>query len=50
MALVETKQKILLDIGSSTIKCYKKTDSKLELFLARSIPFKKEFDPEGGVS
>jgi len=50
MAFVKTKQKILLDVGSSTVKAYKKIGEKLDLFLARSMPFKQGFDPEGGIS
>lgn len=43
-------EKILLDIGSSTIKVYKYLDKKLSLLLQRSIFFKENFDPEGGIS
>lgn len=43
-------QKILLDIGSSTIKVYKYSGQKLSLLLQRSIFFKENFDPEGGIS
>jgi len=42
--------KILIDIGSSTIKVYKCTTEKLNLLVQRSIPFKGDFDPEGGIS
>jgi hypothetical protein len=42
--------KILIDIGSSTIKVYKYTPGKLNLLVQRSIPFKDGFDPEGGIS
>jgi hypothetical protein len=44
------KDKIILDIGSSTIKVYKYTENKLNLVLQRSIFFKNGFDPEGGIS
>lgn len=42
--------KILLDVGSSTIKVYKYSGQKLYLMLQRSIFFKEKFDPEGGIS
>lgn len=42
--------KILIDIGSSTIKVYKHSLEKLNLLVQRSINFKEEFDPEGGIS
>lgn len=42
--------KILIDIGSSTIKVYKYIPGKLSLMVQRSIPFKDDFDPEGGIS
>ncbi len=42
--------KILIDISSSTIKVYKCTSEKLNLLAQRSIPFKDDFDPEGGIS
>lgn len=43
-------QRILLDIGSSTIKIYRYAEQKLNLLLQRSIFFKENFDPEGGIS
>jgi exopolyphosphatase/pppGpp-phosphohydrolase len=43
-------KKILLDIGSSTIKVYKYENNKLEQLLQRTIFFKEGFDPEGGIS
>lgn len=45
-----TKKKILLDVGSSTIKVYSYFNQKLNLVLQRSIFFKENFDPEGGIS
>jgi len=42
--------KILIDIGSSTIKIYKYTQEKVSLLVQRTIPFKDGFDPEGGIS
>lgn len=42
--------KILIDIGSSTIKVHKYTQEKIDLLVQRSIAFKDGFDPEGGVS
>ena len=50
MAFVSAEQKILLDVGSYTIKVYKKIGEKLDLFLTRSMPVEQGFDPEGGVS
>ncbi len=44
------KQKIFLDIGSSTIKCYRKENGQLDLFLTKSIPFKNGFDSRCGIS
>lgn len=43
-------EKILIDIGSSTIKVYKLSSGKLKPLIQRSIPFKEDFDPEGGIS
>lgn len=42
--------KILIDIGSSTIKVYKHSLEKLNLLVQRSVYFKEGFDPEGGIS
>jgi len=42
--------KILIDIGSSTIKVHEHTQEKIKLLVQRSIPFKDGFDPEGGIS
>jgi len=42
--------KILVDIGSSTIKVYKYTQEEVSLLVQRTIPFKDGFDPEGGIS
>jgi len=42
--------KILIDIGSTTIKVYKFSSGKLNLLIQRSISFKEGFDPEGGIS
>lgn len=42
--------KILIDIGSSTIKVYKHSLGELNLLVQRSITFKDGFDPEGGIS
>jgi len=45
-----SKKKILLDVGSSTIKCYEKDGEKLKVLFKRTINFKEGFDPEGGIS
>jgi len=42
--------KILIDIGSSTIKIYKSTQEEVSLLVQRTIPFKDGFDSEGGIS
>jgi len=43
-------QRILIDIGSSTVKVYKYSKNKLDLILQRSLYFKDGFDPEIGIS
>ena len=43
-------KKFLIDLGSSTIKCYKYEDEILELIDEHSIYFKNEFDSEKGIS
>jgi len=43
-------QRILIDIGSSTVKVYEYFQNQLKLLLQRSLHFKDGFDPEGGVS
>lgn len=40
----------LIDIGSSTVKVYKQTLGKLTPILTCSIFFKKDFDPNKGIS
>jgi len=42
--------KILIDIGFSTIKIYKSTQEEVSLLVQRTIPFKDGFDSEGGIS
>ena len=42
--------KILIDIGSSTIKIYKSTQEEVSLLVQRTILFKDGFDSEGGIS
>ncbi len=44
------KERILLDIGSSTVKVYQLTKDSPRLLLAQSIPFKKGFDEQTGIS
>lgn len=44
------KNKILIDIDSSTIKVYKSDQMGINLLVQRSISFKDGFDPEGGIS
>lgn len=43
-------ERILIDIGSSTVKVYRYSQNQLKLLLQRSLHFKKDFDPEGGIS
>ncbi|MDT7868385.1 MAG: hypothetical protein RQ894_00995 [Candidatus Pacebacteria bacterium] len=43
-------EKILVDIGSSTVKVYKYSNGKLSLALQKSLYFKEGFDPEKGIS
>lgn len=43
-------KKILIDVGSSTIKTYALFGRSLDQLVQRSIPFKEGFDPEGGIS
>ncbi|MEM5828517.1 MAG: hypothetical protein QW197_03410 [Candidatus Aenigmatarchaeota archaeon] len=47
---MENRKKILIDVGSSTIKVYEYSNNKLKLLLQRSIHFKDGFDPEAGIS
>jgi len=47
---MKNKNLILIDIGSSTVKAYSFKNKKLNMLLQRSIPFKNNFDPEGGIS
>ncbi len=44
------KRKILVDIGSSTVKVYKWDFENLSLLFAKSINFKKDFNPQKGIS
>jgi exopolyphosphatase/pppGpp-phosphohydrolase len=43
-------KKILIDVGSSTVKVYKYFDNDLNLVLQRSLYFKESFYPEGGIN
>lgn len=42
--------KVLIDIGSSTIKAYRQTSETLMPLVQRSLNFKDGFDPEGGIT
>lgn len=46
----EKVKKVLIDVGSSTLKIYEARGSSLKLVITRSIPFKQDFDPEKGIS
>lgn len=43
-------KKLLIDIGSSTVKVYEQTSETASLILARSISFKTDFDPAKGIA
>ena len=43
-------KKVLIDVGSSTIKVYTQSGQSVSQLVQRSIPFKEGFDPEGGIS
>jgi len=48
---VSTSQnKILVDIGSSTVKIYLSSKRSLKPLVQKSIYFKKDFNPEAGIS
>jgi len=42
--------RILIDVGSSTVKVYQSRYGRPSLLLQRSILFKENFDPGGGIS
>jgi exopolyphosphatase/pppGpp-phosphohydrolase len=44
------QERILIDIGSSTVKVYNYFQNQLKLLLQRSLHFKEGFDPEGEIS
>lgn len=46
----QVDSKILLDIGSSTVKVYRFSSNKVSNFLTRSISFKEKFNSERGIS
>jgi len=43
-------EKILIDVGSSTVKIYKYSKNSLNLLLQRSLYFKEGFNPERGIA
>ncbi len=43
-------KKILIDVGSSTVKVYELSTDSPKLKVSRSIPFKDNFDPDKGIS
>ncbi|MBU4381363.1 hypothetical protein L6255_00260 [Candidatus Parcubacteria bacterium] len=43
-------EKILIDLGSSTVKVYKQKDNRLHPLLIRSISFKDGFTEDSGIS
>ncbi|HOS87932.1 MAG TPA: hypothetical protein PL093_00130 [Candidatus Pacearchaeota archaeon] len=47
---MNNKNKILIDVGSSTVKASLFSDGKTKTLIQRSILFKNGFDPEGGIS
>ncbi len=48
--LKKSQEKILLDVGSSTVKVYKLLDGNLSLTFSRSLPFKENFSEDVGIS
>jgi len=44
------KAQILIDVGSSTVKVYKKIENRLTLLFTRSLSFKVDFDSSKGLS
>lgn len=42
--------RILLDIGSSTVKAYEQDNGKLRTLGTKSIHFKQDFDPDQGIT
>lgn len=46
---MKNERKILIDVGSSTVKVYKATSRKHCLLFTKSISFKKDFDKEMGI-
>jgi len=47
---MSNQDKLYIDIGSSTIKVYKKSGNSFKHILSHSIDFKKDFTPEKGLS
>jgi exopolyphosphatase/pppGpp-phosphohydrolase len=48
---MKNKKKILIDVGSSTVKVYKQLDEEsVELLFTKSIGFKTGFEPEKGIT
>ena len=45
-----SEKKILVDVGSSTVKAHLSSQRGIEPLVQRSIPFKKGFDPEGRIT
>lgn len=48
--MTTTNSKILVDVGSSTLKAFIQTGETLKPLVQRSIPLKENFDPESGFS
>ncbi len=45
-----SSKRILVDVGSSTVKVYKNGTSSPKLIFSKSIPFKEGFDPDKGLT
>lgn len=45
-----SSKRILIDVGSSTVKVYKNGTSSPKLIFSKSIPFKEGFDPDNGLT
>jgi len=50
MKINKVNSTVLIDVGSSTVKAYKQKGEYFNPIIQKSIQFKKDFDPEGGIS
>lgn len=47
--MTQGRSKILIDVGSSTVKVYELSSNPPKLKVSRSISFKDNFDPDKGI-